>query len=32
MAGCDYGFLNLFVDSYTKSNRFLWKAGIGIEF
>jgi hypothetical protein len=24
--------LNLFVDSYTKSNRFLWKAGIGIEF
>ena len=32
MAGCDYGFLNLFVHSYTKSNRFLWKAGIGIEF
>ena len=32
MAGWDYGFLNLFVDPYTKSNRSLWKAGIGIEF
>lgn len=31
-AGWDYGFVNVFVDPYSKSNRSLWKAGLGLEF
>ena len=31
-AGCDYGLVNLYEDKYLKSNRSLWKAGIGLEF
>lgn len=30
-AGWDYGLMNLYVDSSYKSQRSLWKAGVGIE-